>query len=76
MNQESINNLKQIEKILLEELNKRIKDADKNIAYKDFYINICKLIQLTQQNINIANRPDEHIKIKKSCNPDEKKLRL
>ena len=40
-----------------------IKYSNKDIAYHDFYINICKLIQLTQQNISIASDPIKHIKI-------------
>lgn len=72
MNDESINNLKHIEKVLTEELRKIIKLSDKDKAHHDFYINICKLIQLTQQNIEIANRPDKHIKLMRLCNPDEK----
>ena len=73
MNQESINNLQHIEKVLNLELEKIIKYSDKDKAYHDFYINICKLIQLTQQNIDIASQPDKYLKLMRLSNPDDKK---
>lgn len=72
MNQDSINNLLHIKKILSIEFNKIMKEQNKNLAYRDFYVNIVTCIDLIRANIEIANRPDEYLETKKKCNPDDK----
>jgi len=73
MEQESINNLMHIKKILSLEFNKIMLKKDKDLAHRDYYLNIIQMIDLTLQNIEIACDPSKHIQIKKRCNPDENK---
>ena len=72
MNQESINNLMHIKKILSLEFNKIMLNKDKDLAYRDYYLNIVQMIDLALHNIEIANDPIKYKQIKRRCNPDEK----
>ena len=72
MNDESINNLMHIKKILSLELNKIMLNKDKDLAYRDYYLNIVQMIELALSNIEIACDPAKYKQIKKRCNPDEK----
>jgi predicted nucleic-acid-binding Zn-ribbon protein len=73
MDSDSINNLTHVKKIISLEFNKYMKLQNKDLAYREYYKNLVNILELLRSNIEIANRPDEFIKIKKRCNPDDKK---
>lgn len=73
MTPESINNLNHVKKIMSLEFNTIMKDKDKNRAYHDYYVDLINVIDNLREMIDIASRPDEYMKIKRSCNPDDKK---
>jgi hypothetical protein len=71
MNQNSINNLNHVKKIMSIEFNTIMKDKDKDRAYHDYYVDLISVIDTLREMIDIASRPDEYIKIKKMSNPDK-----
>lgn len=62
IDQESLNNLNHMKKILRIEIDKVIMKKDQDLAYHEYWLNLVNIFESIRSNIDIANDPIQYIK--------------